>query len=64
MERIIKSMENKYLMPSLELVQEVFSEWDSLEEGKIVRQLVEEIRAKKYYIPELELVMVDENDEL
>ena len=44
MERIIKSMENKYLMPSLELVQEVFSEWDSLEEGKIVRQLVEEIR--------------------
>lgn len=64
MERIIKSMENKYLMPSLELVQEVFSEWDSLEEGKIVRQLVEEIRAKKYYIPELELVMVDENDEI
>ena len=64
MERIIKSMENKYLLPSLGLVQEVFSEWDSLEEGKIVRQLVEEIRAKKYYIPELELVMVDENDEI
>ena len=55
MERIIKSMENKYLLPSLELVQEVFSEWDSLEEGKIVRQLVEEIRAKKFYIPELNL---------
>lgn len=47
MERIIKSMENKYLLPSLELVQEVFSEWDSLEEGKMVRQLVEEIRAEK-----------------
>lgn len=64
MERIIKSMENKYLLPSLELVQEVFSEWDSLEEGKMVRQLVEEIRAKKFYIPELELVMVNENDEI
>ena len=37
MKRIIKAMENKYLLPSLELVQEVFSEWDSLEEGKIVR---------------------------
>ncbi len=47
MERIIKSMENKYLLPSLELVQEVFAEWDSPEEGEIVRQLVEEIRAKK-----------------
>lgn len=43
-----KIMENKYLLPSLELVQEVFSEWDSLEEGKIVRQLVEEIRAKNF----------------
>lgn len=64
MKRIIKSMENQYLLPSLELVQEVFSEWDSPEEGKVVRQLVEEIRAKKYYIPELELVMVNENDEI
>ncbi len=64
MERIIKSMENKYLLPSLELVQEVFSEWDSPEEGRLVRQLVEEIRAKKYYIPELELIMVNEKDEV
>lgn len=64
MKRIIKSMETKYLLSSLELVQEVFSEWDSPEEGRTVRQLVEEIRAKKYYIPELELVMGDENDEV
>ena len=46
MERIVKSMENKYLLLSLELVQEVFAEYDSPEEGKVVRQLVEEIRAK------------------
>ena len=64
MERIIKSMENKYLLPSLELVQGVFSDWDSPEEGRLVRRLVEEIRAKKYYIPDLELMMVDDNDEV
>lgn len=64
MERIIKSMENRYLIPSLELVEDVFTKHDSPEEGKTVRQLVEEIRAKKYYIPELELIMVDENDEV
>ena len=62
MERIIKSMENKYLLPSLELIQEVFTEYDNLEEGKTVRRLVEEIRAKKYYLPELELIMVDDED--
>lgn len=62
MERTIKSMEKKYLVPSLELVEEVFTHWDNPKEGKIVRQLIEEIRAKKYYIPELELIMVDEED--
>ena len=60
--RIIKTMERKYLTPSLDLVEEVFTKWDSPEEAKTVRSLVEEIRAKKYYLPELELIMVDEND--
>lgn len=62
MERIIKSMEDKYLLLSLELVEDVFAKWGGPEEGKTVRQLVEEIRSKKYYIPELELIMVNEND--
>ena len=62
MQRIIRPMEEKYLRPSLELVEEVFTRWDSPEEGKTVRSLVEEIRAKKYYLPELELVMVNEDD--
>lgn len=60
--RNIKAMESKYLLPALELVKKVFSESDSPEEGNMVRRLVEEIRAKKYYIPSLELVMTDEND--
>lgn len=64
MERIIKAMENKYLLSSLDLVQDVFTKYDSEEEGRIVRQLIEEIRTKKYYISELELIMVNENDEI
>ena len=64
MTRIIKAMEPKYLLPSLQLVENVFNEWDSPEEGKTVRSLVEEIRAKKYYIPEREFIMVDETDEV
>jgi predicted N-acetyltransferase YhbS len=57
-------MENKYRLPSLDLVEDVFAKWDSTKEGKVVRQLVEEIRSKKYYIPELELIMVNENDDI
>ena len=64
MQRIIKSMEEKYLLSSLDLVEDVFSKWDSPEEGKVVRQLVEEIRSKKYYVPALELIMVNEDDEI
>ncbi|MDE6714417.1 MAG: N-acetyltransferase [Lachnospiraceae bacterium] len=64
MKRMIKSMEDKYLLPSLDLVEDVFAKWDSPEEGKVVRRLVEEIRTKRFYIPELELIMVNENDEI
>ena len=64
MSRTIKAMEEKYLQPALELVEEVFTEYENKEEGKTVRRLVEEIRAKKYYMPELELVMADEADEV
>jgi len=62
MDRIIKSMEEKYLLPSLDLVEKVFTEYKCANEGKIVRNLVEEIRRKKYYLPELELIMTDERD--
>ena len=62
--RIIKSMEEKYLFPSLDLVEAVFTAHENVEEGKLVRSLVEEIRNKRFYLPELELIMVDENDEV
>ena len=64
MTRIIKSMQPKYLKSSLELVEKVFTESECAENGKLVRSLVEEIRSKKYYLPELELIMVNEDDEV
>ena len=58
-------MEEKYLQESADLVETVFTEWEkSEEEGKLVRRLVEEIRSKKYYVPELEFIMVNEADEI
>ncbi len=62
MKRIIKSMEEKYLVPSLELVERVFTEYSDAEEGALVRTLVEEIRSMPTYLPQLELIMVDEAD--
>ena len=64
MKRIIKSIENAYLLPVLELVEDVFTKHKNAEEGKLVRRLVEEIRSKKYYLSELELIMVNEDDEI
>lgn len=62
MVRAIRSMEEKYLLPALDMVEAVFTAHESPEEGKLVLSLVEEIRSKRYYLPELELVMVDEQD--
>ena len=62
--RTIKSMEDKYRLPALNLVQQVFTQHADAEEGALVRTLVTEIRAKRFYVPALELVMVDENDEV
>ena len=62
MERIIKPMEKTYQLPALELVEKVFTDYENPEEAKIVRGLVEEIRSKRFYLPELELIMVDEAD--
>lgn len=58
--RAITAMKPEYLTPSLELVEQVFTEHENADEGKLVRRLVEEIRAKKYYMPELELLMLQD----
>lgn len=64
MKRIIKSMETKYETPALNLVEQVFTEHDNETEGKLVRSLVEEIRSHANYLPQLELIMVNEKDEV
>lgn len=58
-EKIIKSAENSYLEESLDMVECVFTESEGAESGKLVRTLVEEIRSKRFYLPELDMVNVN-----
>lgn len=60
--REITAMKPEYLRSSLELVERVFTEHENAQEGKLVRSLVEEIRCKKYYLPELELLMLEDGE--
>ena len=64
MERIIKSITKDKLDESLEFVKRVFSESEDEKSGNLVKNLVKEIRSKKYYVPELDLIMVDENNKI
>ena len=62
MNRIVKSAAEGYLEVSLDLVEKVFTDSEGEESGKLVRSLVEEIRSKRFYLPELDLVMVNEEN--
>lgn len=64
MNKIIKSMENKYLMPSIDMVRRTFTNSETAEDAQVVVNIVEEIRGMKTYVPELELVMVNDADEV
>ncbi|MEE1219001.1 MAG: N-acetyltransferase [Ruminococcus sp.] len=64
MKRIIKSMSKEYIANSLIFVEKVFIDSEDKESGALVRRIVEEIRSKKYYLPELDLIMVNEFDEI
>lgn len=64
MNRIIKSMEDKYLESSLDMVRRTFTNSEDAENAEIVVNLIKEIRSNKFYEPELELVMVNEDDEV
>lgn len=57
--RSIQSMSAEYRAASLDLVEAVFSEYKDPEEGRTVRALVEEIRSKRFHVPELELICVE-----
>ena len=64
MTRIIKSMEDKYLQTSLDMVRRTFTNSETAEDAQLVVKIIEDIRSLRFHIPELELVMVDENDEV
>ena len=64
MERIMKPCSEQYKTASLDFVEKVFTEHENAQEGKLVRRLVEEIRAKKFFVAELELIMTNEADEI
>lgn len=57
-------MSEAYLNQSLDFVETVFTESSNAKEGKLVRSLVEEIRHKRYYIKELELIALDCSNEI
>lgn len=57
-------MTKEYEEKALDMVQTVFTEYSDAEEGSLVRNLVEEIRGKRFYVPELELIMANEEDEI
>ncbi len=62
--RTIKPIEPKYLLPAEEMVEMAFAEYQLLGDGKVERELVREIRAGRYYTPELEIIAVDDFDEV
>lgn len=64
MERIIRTVRADELEKSALFVKKVFTESEDEESGTLVGNLVREIRSKKYYLPELDLIMVNENDEI
>ncbi len=64
MNRTIQSMTDPYLEASAQFVEDVFTDSEGKESARIVKQLVLEIRSKPFYLPELELIMVDEMEHI
>ncbi len=64
MERIIKVVSDNELNETLDFVEKVFADSENEENGLLVRNLLLEIRTKKYYVPELDLIMVNEKNEI
>ena len=64
MNRTIIKMENKYLQTSLDMVRRTFTNSETAEDAQIVVNIIEEIRTLSSYVPELELVMINDDDEV
>ncbi len=64
MKRFIEKVTNTEINSTLDFVEKVFTDSENAENGRLVRNLLSEIRSKKYYIPELDLIMVNEYREI
>ena len=64
MKRYIKNVDSRYFDKSTQFVEDVFTDSEGKESASVVKQLVLEIRSKRFYLPQLELVMVDEMDDI
>lgn len=64
MERIIKSVTEDRFIESMDFAYKVFCDSEGEEGALVVRNLIAEIRSKGYYVPELDLIMVNEHDEI
>lgn len=57
-------MEKQYLTSSINMIRRCFANHEDIEHAEIVVELVREIRSVNTYIPELELIMVNSDDEV
>ncbi len=64
MKMVIRQTKQDEYESSAEFVKEVFTNSEDEESGALVGNLVREIRSKKYHLPELDIVAVDENGEI
>ena len=62
--RKIQSIKKNQYEEAVDFVKKVFSESEDEESGELVKNLAKEIRSKKYYVADLELVMVNEANEI
>ncbi len=60
----VKPITDEYREKALDLVEKAFTDYYHPQEGKVARGVIKEIRGGGYYIPELELIAVDENGAL
>lgn len=64
MERTIKNVDSKNFAQSARFVEAVFTDSEGKDAAGVVKKLVLEIRSKRFYLPELELIMVNETDDI
>lgn len=60
MPRLIRPITPAYRQAALELVERVFTAWRDDQEGRMVRRLVRDIRRGPTYVPELELIALED----